>query len=76
MLLPYAYPSQRLRKTRSGFERLMRCSECLSDTVAIHEYDFGTCRQTGYHDAGEMFRCRACGTFGGVDELVAERKES
>ena len=54
----------------------MRCPECLSDTIATHRYDFGICRQTGYHDTGERFRCRACGATGDVDELVAEREKS
>jgi hypothetical protein len=50
----------------------MRCPECLSDAVVIHEYDFGVCQQTGYRDAGERFRCRACGATGDVGDLVAE----
>lgn len=32
------------------------CPECGSLEVTIEEYDFGTCPQTGYHDAGERFR--------------------
>jgi hypothetical protein len=54
----------------------MRCPECLSDAVAVHEYDFGIYRQTGYHDSGGRFRCRACGATGDVDDLVAEGQES
>lgn len=50
----------------------MRCPECLSDEVTIHEYDFGICRQTGYHDAGERFRCRICGATGDAEDLVAD----
>jgi len=38
--------------------------------VTIEEYDFGACPLTGYHDAGERFRCRACGAAGDVDDLV------
>ena len=48
----------------------MPCPECLSDNVDVHEYDFGICRETGYHDAGERFRCRACGATGDADDLV------
>ncbi len=40
------------------------CPECGSDHVTIEEYDFGICSQTGYHDAGERFRCGACGATG------------
>lgn len=49
----------------------MPCPECLSDEVTVQEYDFGICPQTGYHDAGERFRCRTCGATGVADELVA-----
>jgi len=48
----------------------MACPECLSDEVIVHEYDFGICPQTGYHDAGERFRCLACGATGDADDLV------
>jgi hypothetical protein len=48
----------------------MRCPECLSDDIEIREYDFGICRETGYHDAGERFRCRACGATGDAEDLV------
>ena len=54
----------------------MRCPECLSDAVAARDYNFGICRQTGYHDSGARFRCSACGATGDVDDLVAERQES
>ena len=49
----------------------MRCPECLSGDIAIHEYDFGICRETGYHDAGERFTCRSCGATGDADDLTA-----
>jgi hypothetical protein len=45
------------------------CPECGSDQVAIHEFDFGVCPQTGYHDAGQRFQCGACGATGDADEL-------
>lgn len=50
----------------------MRCPECLSDDVRTFECDFGVCRQTGYHDAGERFECRACGATGDADDLIAD----
>ena len=46
------------------------CPECLSDNVEVRGYDFGICRQTGYHDAGERFRCRDCGATGDAAYLV------
>jgi len=48
------------------------CPECGSLEIIIEEYDFGICPQTGYHDAGERFRCRRCGTTGDADDLVAD----
>ena len=47
----------------------MSCPECLSDDIEVHEHDFGICPETGYHDAGERFRCRACGATGDADDL-------
>ena len=48
----------------------MPCPACLSDEAIVHEYDFGICPETGYHDAGERFRCRVCGATGDDDGLV------
>ncbi len=48
----------------------MLCPECLSDDVEVCAYDFGICRETGYHDAGDRFRCRACGATGNAVDLV------
>ena len=48
------------------------CPECLSDDIEVSEFDFGICPQTGYHDAGERFRCRACGATGDADDLVRD----
>jgi hypothetical protein len=48
------------------------CPGCGSREIIIEEYDFGFCPQTGYHDAGERFRCRRCGTTGDADDLVAD----
>ena len=51
----------------------MFCSECLSDDVEVREYDFGTCPQTGYLDAGERFRCLHCGATGDVNEIACTK---
>lgn len=48
------------------------CPECLSTDVDVREYDLGVCRQTGYHDAGERFRCLACGATGDAADLVRD----
>jgi len=45
------------------------CPECGSNHLAIKQYDYGACRETGYHDAGERFHCRDCGDEGDVSEI-------
>ena len=47
----------------------MRCPECSSENVLVEPYDFGTCSQTGYLDAGERFRCLECGATGDAIDL-------
>jgi hypothetical protein len=42
------------------------CPECGSDHISIEEFDFGVCPETGYHDAGERFRCGTCRATGGA----------
>ncbi len=44
------------------------CPECGSSQVTIEAFDFGICSQTGYHDAGERFRCRECGATGDASD--------
>ena len=51
----------------------MRCPECDSENVVVERYDFGTCPQTGYHDAGERFRCLQCGATGDAGEIACNR---
>jgi hypothetical protein len=51
------------------------CPECLSDNVETWEYDYGVCPQTGYHDAGERFKCHDCGATGDADDLVLREGE-
>ena len=45
------------------------CPECSSANVVVEPYDFGTCPRTGYLDAGERFRCLACGATGDSSDL-------
>jgi hypothetical protein len=52
------------------------CPECLSDDIDVSEFDFGICPQTGYHDAGERFRCLACGATGDAADLVRDALQS
>lgn len=47
------------------------CPECGSNDIVIEHYDCGVCRETGYHDAGEMYHCRECGARGDADEIDA-----
>ena len=49
------------------------CPECGSNQVAIDEFDFGSCPQTGYHDEGERFRCLGCDATGDESDLVEVR---
>ena len=51
------------------------CPACSGDNVSVHEYDFGICPQTGYHDAGEGFKCHDCGAEGDADDLVPSEDE-
>lgn len=43
------------------------CPECRSDST-VEPFDYGVCRETGYHDAPERYTCRDCGG-GDADEL-------
>jgi len=47
------------------------CPECESYNLVIKPYDYGICRETGYHDAGERFDCRDCGATGDVSDLAS-----
>ena len=38
-----------------------RCPDCGSDHLRWEEYDYGTCSETGYHDAGVRAICEECG---------------
>ena len=45
------------------------CPECGSNQVIPEAFDFGICSQTGYRDAGERFRCLACGAQGDAEDM-------
>lgn len=45
------------------------CPECGSNNIRVEPYDYGVCRETGYHDAGERYTCRNCGGSGDADDL-------
>ncbi len=48
---------------------MMCCTECDSEKVVVEPFDFGTCPQTGYRDAGEKFRCLHCGATGNASDM-------
>jgi len=52
------------------------CPGCLSDDIEVSEFDFGICPQTGYHDAGVRFRCRACSATGDGADLIQDAMQS
>jgi hypothetical protein len=50
-------------------EPALCCPMCLGTDLRAERYDFIE-RETGYHDAGERYECRSCGSMGEADELV------
>ena len=55
---------------RPDESEMSMCPECGSDNITIEPYDFGICRETGYHDAGERYACHACGACGDAEDFV------
>ena len=53
----------------------MKCPQCGGTNFTTCEYDFGRCMETGYHDAGERYRCFDCRSEGDVDELIQDDEE-
>ncbi|SPF37309.1 hypothetical protein SBA4_20032 [Candidatus Sulfopaludibacter sp. SbA4] len=49
------------------------CPQCDGQDLRIFPYDYGTCSQTGYRDAGVRWQCRTCGAVGDAEELDAQR---
>ena len=54
----------------------MKCPLCGGTNFTTWEYDFGRCPETGYHDAGERYRCFDCRSEGDVDELIQDDEET
>jgi ribosomal protein L37AE/L43A len=52
------------------------CPQCDSQNLRIIRYDYGTCSQAGYRDAGERWECRTCGAIGDGDELGTQSEVS
>jgi hypothetical protein len=48
------------------------CPDCGSSNVHVEPYDYGFCRETGYHDAGELYACQDCGATGDADDLAMQ----
>jgi hypothetical protein len=42
-------------------EALQVCPDCGSPCFYLLRYDFGSCQETGYRDAGERRKCAVCG---------------
>ncbi len=67
--LPAAIPPQ--RETRTAVPLAApRCPECLSTEIVAQSYDYGMDTDTGYRDAGEQFRCLACGEVGDAEDVL------
>src|SRR5262249_21938929 len=49
-----------------------RCPECAGSELVALPFDFGMDPESGYHDAGERFLCRACGATGEAAEVAFE----
>jgi len=52
------------------------CPQCSGQDLRIVPYDYGTCSQTGYRDAGERWECRTCGAIGDGDGLGTQQQKS
>ncbi len=51
---------------------MQTCPKCGGEALEFSPYDFGTCPETGYRDAGERFYCHDCGEEGEVSECGKE----
>jgi len=45
------------------------CPDCGSERIHVIVFDSGVCSETGYHDCGERFQCRDCGSTGDPGDL-------
>jgi hypothetical protein len=62
------------RDVQSLMEKELRepsCPECGagSEHLTVHPYDHGREAGTGYHDAGERYKCHKCGSSGDADDV-------
>jgi hypothetical protein len=48
-----------------------QCPACGCGNLECRLTDFGMDLDTGYHDGGEMYVCKACGSTGDADEIAA-----
>ena len=48
--------------------QMSMCPECSSNNITVEPYNYGICRETGYHDAGERYACHDCGGSGDADD--------
>ena len=48
------------------------CPQCGGVSIVVKPYDYGVCRETGYHDAGERFECCDCGAEGDANEIACD----
>ena len=65
-------PAQRETRHADPAQVVARCPECLSGQLVCVPFDFGRDEETGYHDAGEGFRCLACGCEGDAGDVLLE----
>jgi hypothetical protein len=63
-----------LEAEAEALETAPRCPECASTALHATRYDFGTDPETGYHECGERFECRACGATGDAAEVTQARE--
>ena len=62
------------RPIGSSIRKYSRSSRALrrdigSILVAVTTFDFGTCPETGYRDAGEAFQCLDCAATGPANDV-------
>lgn len=68
--LPVAMPAQRETRHAATAKVAARCPECLSAEIRCEPFDFGIDSETGHHDAGEKYRCTACGAVGDAEDVL------
>ena len=51
------------------------CPQCGAQEMIMRVYDYGTCSETGYHDAGEEWQCLQCGSISDEREMEKANHE-